>query len=112
RYGCLDIAVPRNHDNRHFRVLLLEAVEELQAIQAATLKPDIKKNEIGPTRHDGRQRVIAGARSARAGTLILQDARDELADIGFIVDDQDIGCHGCRPYPENYSAAVRVSSAP
>jgi len=28
--------------------------------------------------------------------LVLQDARDQLADIRLIVDDQDIGCHRVR----------------
>jgi hypothetical protein len=33
---------------------------------------------------------------AGAMALVLQNARDQLADIRLIVDDQDIGCHRVR----------------
>ena len=43
------------------------------------------------------QRVVAVARGAGAMAFILQDTRDQLANIGFIVDNEDIGRHVCRP---------------
>ncbi len=74
-------------------MFLLEAVEQLQPVEAAALQPDVEENEIGPARDDGGQRFIAVARGAGAVTFVLQDTRDQFADIRFIVDDQDIGCH-------------------
>jgi hypothetical protein len=29
--------------------------------------------------------------------FVLEDARDQLADISLVVDDEDIGCHLSRP---------------
>src|SRR6516225_5073249 len=48
-----DIAMARNHDDRQFRMLLLETVEQLQAIKPAALQPNIEENEIGPARNYG-----------------------------------------------------------
>src|SRR5262249_31314411 len=39
-----DIAMARNHDDWQFRMLLLEAVEQLQAIKPAALEPNIEEN--------------------------------------------------------------------
>src|SRR6516164_9104778 len=88
-----DIAMARNHDDRQFGMLLLEAVEQLQAIKPAALQPNIEENEIGPARNYGGKRLVAVAGRAGAMALVLQNARDQLADICLIVDDQDIGCH-------------------
>ena len=40
-----------------------------------------------------RERLVAVARRARAVAFVLQDARDQFADIGFVVNNQDVGCH-------------------
>ena len=75
-------------------MLLLEAIEQLQPVEAAALQPDVEKHQIGPPRDDGAERLVAVARGAGAVAFVLQDARDQFADIGFVVDDQDIGRHG------------------
>ena len=41
----------------------------------------------------GGQRLVAVARGARAVAFVLQDAGDQFADIGFVVDDEDVGRH-------------------
>ena len=108
-----DIAVTGNHHDRQFGMLLLEAVEQLQAVEPAALQPDVEEDQIGPARDDGAERLVAVARGAGAVALVLQDARDQIADIRFVVDDQDIGCHDltvARIYI-GYSAAVRGSTA-
>ena len=46
-----------------------------------------------PARVDRRHRLIRIARHARAMTLILQDAGDELADVLFVVDDENVSNH-------------------
>ena len=91
----------------------LSAVEQLQAVEPAALQPDVEEHEIGPARDHGGERVVAVARRAGAVAFVLQDARDQFADIGFVVDDEDIGCHD-QAYPPRYcgcrarSAAVRL----
>ena len=42
------------------------------------------------------KRLAAVTRRARTVSLVLQDARDQFADVGFVVNDQDVGCHGVR----------------
>src|SRR5215470_2353822 len=71
-----DIAMARNHDDWQFRMLLLEAVEQLQAIKPAALEPNIEENEIRPARNDCGERLITVAGRAGAVALILQNARD------------------------------------
>ena len=93
----LDIAVAGDHHDRQFGMLLLERVEQLQPVEAAALQPDVEEHQIGPPRHHGRQRVVAVARRAGAVAFVLEDARDQLADISLVVDDEDIGCHLSRP---------------
>ena len=46
---------------------------------------------------DGAQRFVAVAREARAVALILQDTGDQIPDIGFIIDDQNVSGHHCAP---------------
>jgi hypothetical protein len=49
-----------------------------------------RKTRLG--RNDSGQRLVAVVRRACAVSLILQDARDQFADIRFVVNDQDVGC--------------------
>src|SRR5579864_9340629 len=91
-------------------MLLLERVEQLQPVEPAALQPDVEKHQIGPPRHHGRQRVVAVARRARAVTFVLEDARDQLADISLVVDDEDIGCHLRRPCPALYHTTACCGS--
>ena len=60
-YRGFDIAVTRNHDDRQFGMLLLEAVERLQTIKPAAFEPNIEENEIRPARHHGGKRLVAVA---------------------------------------------------
>ena len=88
-----DIAVAGNHHDRQFGMLELERVEQLQAVEPAALQPDVEEHQIGPARHHGAERFVAVARGARHVAFVLQDARDQFANIGFVVDDEDIGRH-------------------
>jgi hypothetical protein len=92
----LDIAMTGDHHDRQFGMLLLEAIEQLKTIEPAALQPNVEENEIGPARNDSGQRFVAVARRARIVSFVLQDARDQFTDIRFVVNDQDVGCHGVR----------------
>ena len=48
---------------------------------------------MGTPRDDGGKRLVAVARGAGAVAFILQDTRDQFSDIGFVVDNEDIGGH-------------------
>ena len=73
------------------------AVEQLQAVKPAALQPDIEENQIRPPRGDGRKRAVAVRGRARAIALVLQNARDELPDVVFVVDYKNIRCHVLMP---------------
>jgi hypothetical protein len=89
----LDVAMAGNHNDRHLGVLLLDSIEQLQTIEFAALQPDIEKHQIWSPRRDRAQRIIAAARGTRTVTLILQDARDKIADIRLIIDYQNFSGH-------------------
>jgi len=90
----LVIAVTGDHHDRQLGMLLFEAIEQLKTVQPAAPQPNVEENEIGPARNDSGQRFVAVTRRARTVSLVLQDARDQFADIRFVVNDQDVGCHG------------------
>src|SRR5690242_12544193 len=74
-------------------MLLLEAVKQLQTIKPAALQPNVEENEIRPPRNHRGKRLVAVASRAGAMALVLQNARNQFADVRLIVDDQDVGCH-------------------
>ena len=94
--SCLVIAVTGDHHDRQFGMLSFEVIEQLKAVQPAAFQPNVEENEIGPARYDSGQRFVAVARRARTVSLVLQDARYQFADIRFVVNDQNVGCHGIR----------------
>jgi hypothetical protein len=89
-----DVAVTGDHHHRHVGVVLLDDFQQLQAVELAALHPDIEKHHARPPVGDLGDRTVAVARGARAESLILQDARDQVAYVGLIIDDQDIVGHG------------------
>ena len=91
--GGFDVAVAGDHHDRQLGMLLLDIVEQLQPIELAALQPDIEKQEIGATRRDRVQRRVAIARGARLIAFILQDPRNQFADIRLVVDDENVRRH-------------------
>ena len=90
RDGGLDVAVAGDHDHRQIGVLALDRVEERQPVHAAPLQPDVEEDERRPPLGDlGERRIGIGGR-AGAVALVREDAGDELPDVGFVVDDEDI----------------------
>ena len=93
RHCGLDIAVARDHYHRQLGMVLLERVEQLQAVEAAALQPNVEENEIGPARNHRAERLVGIGGRARTVAFVLQNAGDQLADIRFIVHNEDIGWH-------------------
>jgi hypothetical protein len=106
----LDIAVPGDHDDRQVRVLALDDVEKLQAVEPASLQPDVQEHQRGPAQGDGGQRFLAVPRRARAVTLVLEEARDQLADVRLVVNDQNVGRHASPALHQAF--ATRAASGP
>ena len=89
----LDVAVARDHHDGQIRVLRFDDFQDLETIETASLQPDVQEDEMRTTRLDGGQGIIGGARRARAVAFILQDAGDQLTNIDFVVDDENISAH-------------------
>ena len=90
----LDVAVAGDHHHRHVGVVLLDLLEQLQAVELAALQPDVEKHQMRPPVGDLRQRRIAVARGPRGEAFVFENAGNQIANIGFVVDDQNVICHG------------------
>ena len=91
--GGFDIAVAGDHHDRNFGVFGFENVEQLQAVELGALQPDIEKNQVRPPGRDGSQRIVRIAGGARDIAFVLQNASDQIADVGFVVDDENFSGH-------------------
>ncbi len=72
----------------------LDAVEQIEAIELRALQPNVEDDERGAPLLDGRQRLVAILGEPGAMPLVLKDAGNQLSDIGFVVDDEDVRRHG------------------
>jgi len=75
----------------------LDQVEDLQPVEARALQPDVQEDEVRTPRLDGGERLVGAPRSPAAVTFVVQDAGDEVADVGLVVDDQKIGAQAASP---------------
>ena len=89
RDGGFNGAVARDHHHRKLGLLALDDIEHLDAVQPAALQPDVQDHQLGAARAHGRQRRFTVARGAGGIALVGEDARDQVADIGLIIDDQN-----------------------
>jgi len=98
RLDCrLDRAMPADHDNRHRRHLGVQQPENFDPVELAALQPNVEDDEGRLPGMDHGQRLGAVTGLARPVTLVLQHTRDQHADVGFVVDDQDVMRH-VRPH--------------
>ncbi len=74
-------------------MLLLDLIKQLQAVHATALQPDVEEDHVRPTARDRRQRGIAVTRRPRLVTFVLENTGDEVANIGLVIDDQNIIRH-------------------
>ncbi len=82
-----------NHHHRHIRVMLLDDLEQLQAVELAALQPDVEEHQMRAPRFDGRQRFVAVLRGTCAVALVFEDAGHQSANVGLVVDDQNVSRH-------------------
>ena len=67
--------------------------QDLETVEAAALEPDVEEDEMRPARADRGQRLVGRTRRARPVPFVVEDARDEIADVRLVVDDEDIRAH-------------------
>src|SRR6185295_17911869 len=92
-----DVAMAGNHHHRRFRMLRLHGVEQLQAVEAAPLQPDVEVDQAWPSARHLRQRVVAVARRARHIAFVLQNSRYQFANVRFVVNNKDVFGHDYSP---------------
>ena len=93
RDGGVDRAVTADHHHRHRRIFAADHFEDLQAVELAALQPDVEDHQRRPTLANRVDRFGAVVSAAGGVALILQDARDQHADVALVVDDQNIVAH-------------------
>ena len=91
--GRLDIPVAADDHDREIGMTLADDIQQFKTVEPASLEPDIEDDESGTARLYRGQRLVAVARAARIVAFIVQDARYQLANIGFIIDYQNIRRH-------------------
>jgi hypothetical protein len=77
-------------------MVALDLLKQLQPVEPAALQPDIEKYEIWPPICDFCQGRIAIARRSRRKTLVVKNPSDKVTNVGFVIDNQNIACHGSR----------------
>jgi len=111
--GGFDVAVAGDHHHRHARMLLLQPFEQLQAVELGTLHPDVEQHQMRPARRDGGDRLVGVARHARLMALVLQDSGDQLADVVFVIDDENVSGHFVNSWLEERVAwRARAGTSP
>ena len=90
----LDVAVAGDHHHGNVGVILLDLLEQLQAVELGALQPDVEEHQMRAAVGNLGQRRIAVARGPGLEAFVFQDARNEVANIGFVVDNQNVTGHG------------------
>src|SRR3954468_3009213 len=90
-------------DDRHPRALRAEALGDVEALHVR--QHDVEHDEVRAERGDLRERVGAGAGGLDAEALEPQGHRDDVDDVGLVVDDEDaVGLGGLAHCPRSIGA--------
>src|SRR5215203_1668915 len=73
--GGFDVAVAGNHNDRQIGMLRLDEVQDLEPVEAATLQPYVKEDEVRPPSLDCPECFIRRAGSTCPVAFVLEDAR-------------------------------------
>jgi hypothetical protein len=93
RDSHLHIAMAADYDHGQIRIIPAQAFHELQSIQLRSLQPDIQQHQRGPPSRNGGERGIRTYRRARLISLILENAGNQLANIGFVINNKNVTGH-------------------
>ena len=83
-----------DHNHRHRRHLGVQLLEDLDPFEPPSLQPDIEDDERRLARLDRSQGLHRVGSFPGGIAFVLEDARNQHADVGFVVDDQNIMRHG------------------
>ena len=89
----VEIAVAGDHQHRQGRIAALDHLEQLQSVELRALQPDVEQKQRRSPVGERLQRLVAVAGGAGLEALVLQHARDQLADVLLVVDYEDVQCH-------------------
>ena len=76
------------------RVQLLGAGEHVEPVELGALQPDIEDDQRRPPFLDGAQRFVAILGEPGLMAFVFKNAGDELSNIRFVVDNQNVRRHG------------------
>ena len=88
-----DRAVTADHDHRHVGMAAPDLVEHLETVQLRPLEPNVQEHGARRLCVDLRQRRTPVPCVTHVVTLIAQDRRDRVADLGLVIDDQNVCRH-------------------
>ena len=74
-------------------MLFLDDVEDLEPIEPAALDPDVQEHELRTASLDRRERFLGCPGGPAAVSLVVEDAGNQFADVGLVVNNQDVGTH-------------------
>ncbi len=74
-------------------MVALYLLQQLQAVELAALQPDVEEHQMRTAICDLRQRRIAVTRSARRKAFVVKNAGNEIPNIRFVVDNQNVTSH-------------------
>ena len=88
--GGLDRAVAADDHHRQIGMLALEHVEDLDAVEPASLQPDVEHDQMRPAVGDRGQGAVGIGCDTGLVAFVGENARHELADIDLVVDDENL----------------------
>ena len=111
----VEIAVAGNQQHRQAGVAALDLLQQLQPVEPRALQPHVEQHHRRPPLADcieGGGTVCGGAHRI---AFVFEDSADQLADVRFIVDDQNFKCHqstSSTPAPSPCPSSSAPGSSP
>ena len=86
----IDIAMAGENYHRQIRFALLDLVEHFETVHRAAVEPDVQQHKARPAFVDLRERAGTVAGGPALVTFVAQHAGHKIANVAFVVDDQDV----------------------
>ena len=94
RRDCrLDGAMAGDHHDGDVRLLRQQRLQDAEAIEPRPLQPDVEDHQRRAAHPEGRERRVGVAGLPDRIAFVFKDALDQHADVGFVVNDQDLVRH-------------------
>ena len=91
--GGFYIAVAADHNHGKVLMFRFNNFQQFHAVKLAALKPDVQDHKRRPALGDSLERLGAVPGEPGFIPLVAEDSGDKLADIGFVIDDENVTCH-------------------